>query len=97
MQYDKNKIVEWYETWSMKLSLDKCKVMHLGKRSNPEDSFIAGKKLNVTKCERDLGVLVSADGTLRAKVNSAASEANRVLGLMKSKFSSWSDEIARII
>ena len=27
----------------MELSAEKCKVMHLGKQSNPEDYFIAGK------------------------------------------------------
>ena len=65
--------------------------------TNPEDYFIAGKKLSVTECERDLGVLVSSDGTWHEQVNSAASKANRVLGLMKNTFSSWSDKIARII
>ncbi len=44
-----------------------------------------------------MGVLVSSDGTWHEQVNSAASKANRVLGLMKNTFSSWSDEIARII
>ena len=29
---------------SMELSSEKCKVMHLGKQTNPEDYFIAGKK-----------------------------------------------------
>ena len=55
------------------------------------------KKIGVTECERDLGVLVSSDGTWHEQVNSAASKANRVLGLMKNTFSSWSDEIAKII
>ena len=38
-----------------------------------------------------------ADSTWHEKVNPAASKANRVLGLMENKFSSWSNEIARII
>ena len=59
--------------------------MHLGKQSNPEDNFIAGKNKGVKECERDLGVLVSSDGTWHEQVNSAASKANRVLGLMKIK------------
>ena len=91
MQYDIDKIVEWSKTWSMEIVLKKCKVMHLGKQSNPEDYFIAGKKLSVTECERDLGILVSADSTWHGQVNSAASKANRVFGLMKITFSSWSD------
>ena len=47
----------------MELSPEKCKVMHLGKQSNPEDYFIAGKNIGVTEYERDLGVLVLANGT----------------------------------
>ena len=37
--------------------------MHLGKQIKPEDYFIAGKKIGISACERDLGVLVSSDGT----------------------------------
>ena len=46
---------------------------------------------------RDLGVLVSSDGTWYEQVNSAASKTNRILGLMKNTFSSWTDEITRIV
>ena len=80
MQSYINKIIKWCETWSMELSPEKCKVMHLGKQTNPEDYFIAGKKLSITECERDLGVRgVSSDGTWDEHVNSAASKDNRVL------------------
>ena len=71
--------------------------MHLGKQTNPEDDFIAGKKIGVTECEKDLGVIVSSDDTWHKQVNSAASKANRVLELMKNTFSSCSDDIARIV
>ena len=97
MQTDIDKIVGWCKTWSMELSPEKCKVMHLGKQSNPKDYFIAEKKLGVTECERDLGVLVSSDGTWHEQVSSSASKANRILGLMKNTFSSWTDEIAQIV
>ena len=33
MQSDINKIVKWWKTWSMELSPEKCKVMHLGKQT----------------------------------------------------------------
>ena len=74
------------------LSPEKCKIMHVGKQTNSEDFLIAGKKIGVTECERDLGVLVSSDGTCHEQFNSAASKANRVLGLMKNTFSSWLDK-----
>ena len=96
MQYDINRIVKWSETWSMEFSLspEKCKIMHVGKQTNPEEFFIAGKKIGLTECERDLGILVSSDRTCHEQFNSAASKANRVQGLMKNTFSSWLDERA---
>ena len=41
MQTDIDKIVEWCKTWSMELSPEKYKIMHLGKQSSPKDNFIA--------------------------------------------------------
>ena len=35
MQFEINKIVKWCETWSMEISLEKCKVMHLRKQIKP--------------------------------------------------------------
>ena len=50
MQSNINRIVKWCEIWSMELSPEKCKIMHLGNQLNPEDYFIAGKKVGVTEC-----------------------------------------------
>ena len=36
------------ETWSMKLSQEKCKIMDLGNQPSPEGYLIAGKKVSVT-------------------------------------------------
>ena len=71
--------------------------MHLGKQTNPEDYYIAGKKIGNTECEIYLSVLVSSDGTWHKQINTAAWKANWVLGIMKNTFSSCSDKIARII
>ena len=58
MQSYINRVVKRCEAWSMEVSPKKCKVMNLGKQSNPEDYFTAELKIGVTECERDLGVLV---------------------------------------
>ena len=71
--------------------------MHLGKKINPEDYLIAGKKIGVTECERYLVVLVSSACIWHEQVNFAASKSNRILGLMMNTFSLRSDEQARII
>ena len=66
------------------------------KQTNSE-LFHCRKNTGFMQCERILGVLVSSDGTCHEHVNCIASKANWVQGLMKNTFSSWSDEIARIV
>ena len=43
MRNDIDNILEWCKTWSMELSQEKCKDMHLGKQSSPKDYFTAEK------------------------------------------------------
>ena len=64
----------------MEPSPEKCKIMHLGKQNNSKDYFISDRKLGKKECERDLGILVSSDGTWHEQACSAASKANGVLG-----------------
>ena len=71
--------------------------MHSGKKQTQRIISLQEKKIDVTEFERDLGVLVWFDGTWHEQVSSTASKANQVLGLTKNTFSSWPDEIARII
>ena len=50
-------------TWSNEISPEKSMVIHLEKQKNPEDYFIAAKKIGLTEFERDFGYLVSSDDT----------------------------------
>ena len=34
MQNDIDIIIKWTNTWLMKLNIDKCKIMHIGKKNN---------------------------------------------------------------
>ena len=47
--------------------------------------------IRVIECKRDLGVLVSSDGTWHEQINYAVCKANRGFGLMKNTFSSLND------
>ena len=57
MQADIYRIIELCQTWSMELSSEKRKIMHLGNQNDLKDYFIADRKLGTTDCERDLRVL----------------------------------------
>ena len=56
---DLTALSNWASVWEMPFNIDKCKVMHIG-NSNLEAKYeMSGKKLEQTKEEKDLGVIVS--------------------------------------
>jgi Reverse transcriptase (RNA-dependent DNA polymerase) len=92
LQQDIDAIVEWTDTWLMRLNFDKCKVMHMG-RQNPKREYqmfdvttSTFSTLTSTQKERDLGVTISADGKWHDHANNIVCKARSILGWMKSTF-----------
>ena len=94
MQNDIDIIVKRTNTWLMKLNIDKCKIMHIGKKNNRNNytmkSYIKNERTQLIKSqvEKDLGVLISYDIKSSAQANQAASNANKKLGMLKRTFRS---------
>ncbi len=95
LQDDINKCCEWAKTWLMSFNIAKCKVMHVGSGKhkstreytmNDEEGVLS--PLEVTTCERDLGVLVSSDLKLGDQCAAAAAKANWKFGVYKKAFAS---------
>ena len=90
MRDDIDSLARWCCTWSMKLNSARCKIMHIGKNNEKSEYFIndgnSRTTLATTEMERDLGIFVRADGKWLDQVNSAASKANKTLGMMKITF-----------
>ena len=93
LQQDIDRVHAWTETWLMRLNLDKCKLMHIGK-NNPETTYTLKNYNNedtfpikVTNSERDLGVQITNNLKFSEQVNIATSKAFKMLGLLKSTFS----------
>jgi ribonucleases P/MRP protein subunit RPP40 len=92
LQEDIDRIVSWCELWLMRLNIEKCKVMHIGK-GNPRkmyymrdpDSGIV-HELATTEKERDLGVIVSSNLKSRNQIDHVVSKANSLLGRLKKTF-----------
>ena len=67
LQNDIDKITTWTNTWLMRLNIEKCKIMHVGKKNiqhnysmikyDNEDRLVLKK----TQTEKDLGILFSND------------------------------------
>ena len=96
LQADIDRAVEWSFTWLMHFNVEKCKIMHVGRSHRITHQYsmrhIDGTRrpLEVTKVERDLGVLVSDDLKVRAQVEKAASSANHMLSRLRKAFRSRS-------
>ena len=76
----------------MRLNLDKCKVMHLGKK-NPKINYTMKNYINdsltiikKTESERDLGIQVSSNLKYNDQISIATSKANKILGILKRTF-----------
>ena len=57
LQYDLMNLCKWSDDWMMLFNADKCKVMHFGYNNTEADYKIYDKNLDVTKEERDLGIM----------------------------------------
>ena len=94
MQEDINKVFDRTNTWLMRLNIEKCKIMHIGKKNNSHNYTLSNYNNNErislvkTDLESDLGILISKDLKFEAQVNKAASKANMSLGMLKSTFKS---------
>ena len=77
-----DRLGEWSSDWQMQFNVDKCHVLHVGKK-NPEFVYgWGGGLLEATEEEKDVGVIIS--NTLKPSLQcaNAAKKANQVLGQM---------------
>ena len=85
-QEEINNLYKWAQDWAMEFNIEKCKVMHVG-RSNPGYKYnMNGVELGVTEEERDLGVWMESSLKPSLQCTKAASNANRILGLILKSF-----------
>jgi Reverse transcriptase (RNA-dependent DNA polymerase) len=54
-----DRLMDWSEVWGMRFNVKKCKVMHLGRNNSKNEYVMGGSKLEVTREEKDLGVIIS--------------------------------------
>jgi ribonucleases P/MRP protein subunit RPP40 len=81
-----DRLVGWSEMWGMRFNVKKCKVMHLGRKNNKYDYEMAGQKLDTTKEEKDLGVIICDNLKTAAQCAKAAKTAQSVLGQISRAF-----------
>ena len=89
-QNDINSLNEWCNKWLIKLNLDKCKIMHIGKNNNQYEYNTMNGKFNqilkTTTLERDIGVNISNDLKWEHHIKLIVNKANSKLGLLAKSF-----------
>ena len=83
MREDLKKLYQWSLDWQMIFNVDKCSVMHMGRKNEEFQYEMGGKLLRVTEEEKDLGVIVHKSAKPSRQCAEAAKRGNRVLGLIK--------------
>ena len=58
LQTTLDRLVKWAEDWGMKFNVDKCKIMHVGRKNPRYEYFMAGVKLREVEEEKDIGVTI---------------------------------------
>ena len=70
----------------MDFNVDKCKIMHIGKK-NPRYAYtMNGKNLTDTMEEKDLGVTIDCRLEFDKHIKNIVAKANRTLGMIKIAF-----------
>jgi len=86
IQEDLNKLNEWATKWQMSFNVEKCKVLHIGKKNRKARYEINGIRIGVVTEEKDLGVIVADDLKVAKQCNKAASKGNQKLGMIRRTF-----------
>ena len=77
---------EWAEVWRMEFNVDKCKILHVGRKNPKYEYEMAGQKLGTVTEEKDLGVWMKDTLKPSLQCQKAATAANQVLGQMARAF-----------
>ena len=77
------KLQKWSHDWQVEFNSDKCKVMHIGKKSLNCEYKLNSITLKLTESERDMGTEVDKSFKFSDRCNKIANSANAVIGMIK--------------
>ncbi len=86
LQRNVNLMKEWADKNRMKFNIDKCAVLHFGKKNLNYEYKLSQKAIRKSSAERDLGVIISGTGKFHEHVSATVAKANRMVGLVKRSF-----------
>ena len=87
-QEDISKLQEWADKWLLKFHPDKCKLMTIG-RDPPTEYYTMYSEdkglipMANVQSEKDVGVIFDLNMTFREDINSRATKANNIMGIIR--------------
>src|SRR6266516_3209982 len=92
LQQDLNVLGNWAVKNQMEFNVNKCKVMHIGKKNVKEEYSLMGELIPVTREEKDLGVFFSDSFKPSLNCNKVGKSANKTVGMITRNISSRNSE-----
>src|SRR6218665_751440 len=83
LREDLRRMFRWSQDCQMLFNLEKCSVMHMGKRNQELSYEMGGKVLKVNEEERDLGVIMHRSAKPSKQCAEASKKANSTLGTIR--------------
>ena len=93
LQNDLNTLGEWAVDSQMFFNVNKCKVLHIGKRNVQDNYTMNGKQLAKVEQEIDLGVVISSDLKPSKQCSEVVKTANKLIGFIGRSFEFRTEEI----
>ena len=89
IQRDLNNVQDWSNKWNLYFNVQKCKVMHIGKKNPLKDYTMGESNEPIQKCseEKDLGVIFDSNLSFDPHIQKAISKSNQMIGLIRRSFS----------
>lgn len=91
LQDDIDTVVDWTDSWLLRLNISKCKVLTVGRQDKALHPYFMNINGNVNTLstiiqEKDLGVVVDSSLSFDLHVQEVVKKANKILGLIKRTF-----------
>ena len=93
MQKDIDSLTKWSNIWLLKFHPDKCVAMQLGSSCLPCNYVMEGHTLEMSKCEKDLGVYIDNKLDFEKHIDEKIKKANKVLAIIRKTFTHMDAQI----
>lgn len=86
LQNDLNKLVSWSNFWLLPFNVEKCSVIHYGKRNPCIDYIMDSAVLSKVESIKDLGITFTGSLSFDKHIYNITSTANSRIGIVKNTF-----------